>query len=172
MEQIPISPVGTLQRHPQNQNPSYRLQIFPITVTPSPSAAECSTWNKRFPHRPSPNPPENRRISRLPQVLHKSRHFCTTPSVLLSIGPPDTLLLTPMITIHPVNKPKPEPQTDPPVVRPVVQDHRRRQPEGRSRQNHYCHQLSRSPRPRRTQNPPDRLRPPGKLHRRARPHPR
>lgn len=63
--------------------------------------------------RPPSKPAENRRISRLPQVLHKPRHFCTTPSVLLSIRPPDTLLLTPMITIHPVNKPKPVPQTTP-----------------------------------------------------------
>ncbi len=120
--------------------------------------------------QPPSKPAGIRSISRLPQVLHKSRHFCTTPSVLPSIHPPDTLLLTPMITIHPVNKPKPEPQTTPSRP-PGRQDNRRRQPEGRSRQNDYCHQLSRSPCPRRTQNPPHRLRPPGKLHRRTRPSP-
>jgi chromosome partitioning protein len=52
-------------------------------------------------------PARNRSFLHIPHVLHRSRHFCTTPLILLSIPSPDTLLSTPMITIHPVNKTKP-----------------------------------------------------------------
>ena len=45
----------------------------------------------------------------IPQVLHNPPHFCTAHPALPPSSPPDTLLLTPMITIHPVNKPKPAP---------------------------------------------------------------
>ncbi|HEY6413246.1 MAG TPA: ParA family protein [Edaphobacter sp.] len=63
---------------------------------------------------PLPKPLQSRSNSVFPQVLHRPRTFSTTPSVLPPHPSPDTLILTPMITIHPKNKPLQSDQSESP----------------------------------------------------------
>ncbi len=100
----------TKQRIPEEQNlqasslisfyPSYPCYALLPSVTMFHVEQKISTARVAKPAR-------NRSFLHVPHVLHRSRHFCTTPLILLSIPSPDTLLSTPMITIHPVNKTKP-----------------------------------------------------------------
>ena len=70
------------------------------------------------PHLPKPF--HSRSIPRLPQVLHRQCPFSTTPFVLPPAPHPDTLILTPMITIHPKNKTAQPSENDQPTPEAAV----------------------------------------------------